>query len=143
MSLSEMQDPLYRLNEPAVIADVIDGEAVIMNLERGSYYGLDQIGADIWQMILTGRTFDEIATTIAQHFGVERERVASDVNALAAQMIEEKLIVPDPAGEERVREPHQITVTVYATPVLTVYSDMKDLLALDPPMPGLEPASNA
>lgn len=143
MSLSEMRDPLYRLNEPAVIADVIDGEAVIMNLERGSYYGLDQIGADIWQMILAGRTFDEIATTIAQHFDIEHERVASDINALAAQMIEEKLIVPDPAGEERVREPHQITVTVYATPVLTVYSDMKDLLALDPPMPGLEPASNA
>lgn len=142
MSLSEVHGRLFRLNEPAVIADVIDGEAVIMNLERGSYYGLDQIGADIWQLILAGRTFDDIATAIAEHFDIERERVASDVNALAAQMIEERLIVPDSDGEPRSPAPYEIAVAVYATPVLTVYSDMKDLLALDPPMPGLEPASN-
>jgi hypothetical protein len=126
----------FRLNEPAVIADVIDGEAVIMNLERGSYYGLDKVGADIWRAILAGRASDEIADAIARRFSIERERVSADVRGITHRMLEEGLIV---AASDGAWAPSDIEITTasYVEPTLTVYSDMKDLLAFDPPMPGM------
>ena len=72
----------FRLNEPAVISDIIDGEVVIMNLERGSYYGLDEVGADIWRLIMAGKTAEEISSDLAGHFSLDFERALTDVSAL-------------------------------------------------------------
>ena len=38
-------DVVYRVNSPNVVAEVIDGEAVIVNLRNGMYYSLDGGGA--------------------------------------------------------------------------------------------------
>ena len=38
----------YRVNEPGVIHQSIDGETVIINLDSGAYYSLDAVGAVIW-----------------------------------------------------------------------------------------------
>ena len=130
----------FRLNAPKVIADVIDGEVVIMNLERGSYYSLDQVGADIWGSILTGRSTEEIADAIAEHFAVARERALAVTGRITQQMLEEDLIVAVSGDDNGRASPPAIAMasTTYVEPTLTVYSDMKDLLAFDPPLPGIE-----
>lgn len=130
----------FRLNEPGVIADVIDGEAVIMNLERGSYYGLDQVGADIWRSILAGRSTEEIADAISERLTVPRERARADIERVTRQMLEEDLIVATPGEGHPAGSPAAIEIasTTYVEPTLTVYSDMKQLLAFDPPLPGIQ-----
>jgi hypothetical protein len=130
----------FRLNEPAVISDIIDGEVVIMNLERGSYYGLDQVGADVWQLILAGRTSEEIVSLLCKRFSVEQTRANADVTALIAKMIEQDLIIPDgDRGPAENLSTPEIAADRYTKPDLTIYSDMKDLLAFDPPLPNFEP----
>ena len=129
-------DCRFRLNEPAVVADIIDGEAVIMNLERGNYYHLDQNGAGIWRLIIDGFTADEIAAAAAQHYGVRGTDVSLDIAHLVEKLLDEQLIVlvgPD-AGDRSIGA-DVFTLPAYAAPALAVYSDMKDLLALDPPLP--------
>ena len=39
----------FRINNPKVIHETIDGETVIVNLDSGNYYSLDATGADIWE----------------------------------------------------------------------------------------------
>ena len=132
----------FRLNEPAVIADIIDGEIVIMNLERGSYYGLDTVGADIWRMVMAGKTGREISDRVAAHFGVDRD-LQKDVSALIAKMLEHDLLIPaEGSVSADATSAEEITAGQYNPPDLAVYSDMKDLLAFDPPLPTYEPTSD-
>ena len=50
----------FRINSPKVIHETIDGETVIVNLDSGNYYSLDDIGADIWDSIGKGVPVDHI-----------------------------------------------------------------------------------
>ena len=64
-----------------VTADV-SGEAVILHLEKGMYYGLDPVGATVWSLIQTPKTFAEIRDAIVDEFDVEADRCERDLNDL-------------------------------------------------------------
>ncbi len=123
-----------------VAAKVMDGEAVIINLANGVYYSMDKAGGLIWSMIEQARSLDAIADAVAAAYDVPPVRAREDVEQLAAQLVAEDLVVV--AGDEVPAEgadpappPQKLP---YETPKLNVYRDMEDLLALDPPMPGLQ-----
>lgn len=138
------QDSRYRLNEPAVVADIIDGEAVIMNLERGNYYSLDRSGAAVWRLIVTGFSAAEIAAAAAARYGLSGAELTPDIVRLMAKLAEEQLIVAiGDAAIDRKIAADAFPAAVYAPPALAVYSDMKDLLALDPPLPLSKPNVSA
>ena len=42
----------FEVNSPAVVSEVIDGEAVIMNLKSGNYFSIQNSGAVIWDLSL-------------------------------------------------------------------------------------------
>jgi hypothetical protein len=124
----------YRLNEPVIAADIIDGEAVIMNLAKGHYYSLVDTGADVWAMLTQGWTAGQAAAAIAKHYGIDVQAVAADVERFIGLLVAEDILVaadtPAPAaGDYACQAPH------YETPALSTFSDIKDLLALDPPLP--------
>ena len=60
----------------------IDGEAAILNLKTGFYFGLDPIGAEIWRMLAVPRRFSEIVDAILSSYDVEPERCERDLAAL-------------------------------------------------------------
>jgi hypothetical protein len=129
-------DRRFRLNEPAVVADIIDGEVVIMNLERGNYYHLDKNGAGIWRLLLDGFTPDEIAAAAAKRYGSHEADISRDIAGLVARLVEEQLIVFVGTGaKDRSIAEDIFSLPAYSAATLAVYSDMKDLLALDPPLP--------
>ncbi len=126
----------YRLNEPAVITDQIDGEWVIMNLANGAYYGLDAVASCLWQSLLSGETPLVAGRVIAAHFEVPEERVAADIATFLAQLLDEGLLIAGSALPELVaRGENRVPAAPYATPCITRYADMTRLLALDPPLP--------
>ena len=123
-----------------VAAKVVDGEAVIINLANGVYYSMDKAGGLIWSMVEQARSLDAIADAVAAAYDVPPVRAREDVEQLAAQLVAEDLVVA--AGDEVPAEgadpappPQKLP---YETPKLNVYRDMEELLALDPPMPGLQ-----
>jgi hypothetical protein len=124
----------FRLNEPTVAADVIDGEAIIINLEKGDYFSLTSTGAEYWRMLSAGLTVDEIAAAAAGHFRLDVTQVEPHLSDLARRLVLEGLIVPsenaDPGLSEIV-----FGSSSYESPELSVFSDVKDLIALDPPLP--------
>lgn len=122
---------------PAVAAEVIDGEAVIINLDTGVYHSMDRIGAQVWASLAAGRSADEVATALSAATSVSRDVVAADVQRVLESLLGEGLLIArETAGTDGT--PLSFTTGAYATPTLTSYRDMKDLLALDPPAPGLD-----
>jgi Coenzyme PQQ synthesis protein D (PqqD) len=125
-------------NAEAVVAEVIDGEAVLIDLATGIYYSMDKVGGSIWSLIETGSSVEEIVAAIAARYEVSREQAQSDVRRVVTQLVEEKLVVVSEESPGRVDQeisPQQMLP--YATPELKTYRDMGDLLALDPPLPGM------
>ncbi len=59
------------INSDEVAAQVIDGEAIIINLSNGMYYSLDGVGGEIWSLIVEGRTLEEVAAAIDRRYQVE------------------------------------------------------------------------
>src|SRR5688572_1649303 len=126
-----------------VAAKVMDDEAIIINLANGIYYSMDRVGASIWEMIEGKHSLDEIITTTVARYDVSPEQAQADIERLADELLRENLVTVwegDAASDDRstAEQPARLT---YETPRLNVYHDMGDLLALDPPIPGLADTS--
>jgi hypothetical protein len=139
-------DPLIQCNHDGVAAEVVDGEAIILNLETGAYYSLDGPGARVWQLVELGRTAGEITRTIAEEYGMPPAEVERDVAALITGLADERLVTtgvvsPSPAQAATpavsASDPAADEPRVYRRPELRKYTEMADMLALDPPLPGL------
>jgi len=134
-----LQDRLRRKDEE-VIAKIMDGEAVIINLSNGLYYSTDRAGGAMWEMIDAGHRLQDIAAAITSRYDVAGSRAETDVLRLATELLREGLVALDgrdgtpPPGLETADQAKQ----PYEPPQLTAYRDMEDLLALDPPTPGLQ-----
>jgi hypothetical protein len=68
------------------------GEAAILNIKSGVYYGLDPIGAQIWRLMQEPRAVAEIQNAITNEYDVEPNRCAQDVVALLEKLLAEGLI---------------------------------------------------
>jgi hypothetical protein len=129
----------FRPREEEVAAKVIDGEAIIINLANGVYYSMDKVGALVWDQLQAGHTLEEVIATVTSHYTVPREQVELNVQELVRELIQENLVVASENGKPAVAEAitEQEGKLPYELPKLNIYRDMGDLLALDPPVPGL------
>jgi hypothetical protein len=76
------------------------GEAAILNIKSGVYYGLDPVGARVWSLLEDPRTVDDIRSTIVDEYDVEPERCERDLIVLLEKLLAEGLIeVKASAGE--------------------------------------------
>lgn len=126
----------FRVNVPNVIHETIDGEAVIVNLQSGSYYSIDKVGAAIWDHLERGVAVAGIVDAIAREYDGDRAEIDAGVRALFAQLEAEGLVVPaEPASATGAAAPSQGDGRErprFERPVLHKYTDMEDLLLLDP-----------
>ena len=133
-------DTRVRSNREDVAAKVLDGEAIMINLAKGTYYSLDGVGALAWELIEREHTLGHIAEAITQRFRVSPETAGSDVQRLVEEMLEEGIVVrvAEKVGQDaapQANEPEARRLA-YCPPELSIYRDMADLLALEPPTPG-------
>jgi hypothetical protein len=128
-----------QVREEEVAAKVMDGEAIIINLANGIYYSMDKTGGLIWEMIQAGHTLDETLAAITARYDVSPEQAQRDLQQLVGELLQENLITPSqndrPAPVESLPDVRERLK--YELPKLNIYRDMGDLLALDPPTPGM------
>lgn len=68
------------------------GEAVILGVKSGIYYGLNATGARIWGLVQAPTTVDEVCDTIVAEYNVEAERCKHDILALLEELLTNGLI---------------------------------------------------
>lgn len=124
-------DGPWRVNAPHVIAESVDGEVLVVNLLTGAYFSSDGVGDVAWALLSGGATLPAITAAIAGHYGLPEADIARDLAPWFARVLEDGLVAEGapPAGAS----PAPLTFPpVYAPPVMTRYTDMEDLLLLDP-----------
>jgi hypothetical protein len=87
------------VSKDQVSSDLGGGEVAILNLKRGTYYGLDAVGARIWDLIQEPRTIGEIRDALVNEYEVQRDRCESDLITLLQRLTDEGLVeVRDETG---------------------------------------------
>ena len=126
-----------------VAASVIDGEAIIMNLTNGAYYSIDAVGAIVWQWLDEEQSTETILQRLAEQYPDAGAVLKRDLHALLGQLLDEGLVQEGNSGNAVAPTESSLPAT-YAAPSLQKYTEMADLLALDPPMPTIAqpPASH-
>ena len=77
----------------AVHARIFDEELVILDLAKGEYFSLDDVGARLWAGLEAGRNVQEIAKEIAAEYDVTPERALSDLVTLGDELLAKGLLV--------------------------------------------------
>ena len=77
----------------AVHARQFDEELVILDLARGEYFALDQIGARLWSGLEAGRPVAQIAREVAAEYDVSFDQALADLVALGDDLVARGLMV--------------------------------------------------
>ena len=64
----------------------LDGELVVLNVDNGHYYGLNQTGALILQMAKEKATLDDVVDSLTEQYDVDADQLAQDVTAFVKEM---------------------------------------------------------
>jgi len=75
-----------------VLVNVIDGQAVLLNLKTERYFGLDEVGTEMWRILTSSDSIESACTTLLAEYEVEPERLRADVLDLAQKLVENGLL---------------------------------------------------
>ena len=132
-----MEEGGLRVNSPHVIHETIDGEVIVINLASGNYYSVKGSGADVWDVIQSSPGADQgtITAAIAARFGRPSDDIGRDIADFLEALRREELVaatengagasIPPTNGAGHESKP-------FEPPLLEKYTDMQDLVLLDP-----------
>jgi hypothetical protein len=89
---SQIGDATVISRSPSVLTAEVDGEIVMMSIEQGRYFGLDNIGSDIWKRIEPPCSFATLIDGLAADYEADRKTIATDVQNLLGRMVEQDVV---------------------------------------------------
>lgn len=132
-------DACFRINTPTVAHQHIDGEAVLIHFDSGCYYSTDKLGAEILALLDGSNDLAAVVDCVAKRRGLAGAAVHDTVVRFVNELFDEELIAAAPATQTGQRqastavEPGTTAGTAsIERPVLEKYTDLQDLLLLDP-----------
>ncbi len=86
-------DATARLSRsPNTTFQIVADEAILIRLDTGTYFSLNKIGTEFWNMLDGAQTIAGHAATIAKKYEVEEATVTADLLELAGKMAADKLV---------------------------------------------------
>lgn len=74
------------------LSTTIDGEAVILHTDDGTYYGFNDVGTYIWELLQQPHTVQDVCRAVAEEYDVTHERCRADVHELVSELLEYDLV---------------------------------------------------
>jgi len=71
---------------PEVISQEVSGETVLLDLQSENYFGLDEVGTRIWQLIKETSDLQAIFKTLLAEYDVSEERLRQDLDTLLGEI---------------------------------------------------------
>lgn len=131
---------MYLTANDQIIHETIDGEAMIVNLIDGTYYSTAGSGAFLWPLIVGGHSIEECVRSCQSEYDCSDVGVLSgEIERFVSELLTEGLILENVAGKSNLeplgsdgQETASEPSAEFVAPILHKYSDMQDLLLLDP-----------
>jgi hypothetical protein len=134
----------FSVNAPAVACQIMDGEAILIHFDRGDYFSVTGSGAFLLELLERGLPSAQLTHELSWSFELELERAQQVVNEFLAQLLDEALVVANVDAPSAPITPAIAVASAagsngalgarspFEPPRLVKYSDLQDLLVLDP-----------
>jgi hypothetical protein len=66
---------------------------VMMNIEKGKYYGMNKTGNLIWDLLDDEKSIDDLVTELSAKFSLTKEKCESDVIPFIDKMVAENILI--------------------------------------------------
>jgi len=80
-----------------VLVRILDRESVLLNLDTEVYFGLDETGTRMWQLVTTSPNIDAAYQELLAEFDVEPELLRTNLTELLVRLVENGLLLVLPA----------------------------------------------
>ena len=126
----------FRINAPRVIHEPFEHEVVVVNLDTGRYYCLQKAGVDLWDGLMAGASIGELVDGLRAAYDETDVSIEAALASAVDDLKREDLIVEvplaDPPPSPWRAKGAGTKSRVFERPTLQTYTDMQDLLLLDP-----------
>jgi hypothetical protein len=85
-----------------VLVRFLNKESVLLNLETERYFGLDETGTRMWQLVTASPNIDAAYRELQNEFDVEAEVLRSHLTELLGRLVENGLLQIQPADVGRI-----------------------------------------
>jgi len=126
----------YSVAGPNIVFQIIDSEAIILDLEKGYYYSLRYSGVPIWEALVSeGHTVADTVKILSRLYEAPEGTIETAVEKLVQTLLADKMIVADtgphvPSGK---KDANKIGAKKpFIAPAFEKYTDMQQLLVMDP-----------
>jgi len=76
----------------SVVFNEMDGEIIMMSIDKGEFYGINSLGSRIWQMLETPKAVSEVCDALLPDFDVTREQCEKDILFFLNRLAEKEVI---------------------------------------------------
>lgn len=121
-------DRIYAAN-PRIVADDFGEETVLINVEKGLYFSMQGSAPDIWRAFATPRP---LAATVASLAAELDDAAQEELGRIARLMVEHELLIEGEAPAESGAPLRSLAALSFTAPVLGVFNDLAELIAIDP-----------
>jgi len=90
MKLTE-ETKIQRNNE--ILTSDLDGEKVMMSIQKGEYYGLGKTGTFIWDHIIEAISINDLVIMITNKYNIDQKKCLEDILPFLNDLLEKELII--------------------------------------------------
>jgi hypothetical protein len=71
---------------PDVVFQEVEGETVLLDVEAGRYFTLDDVGTRCWQLLVEHEDTEKVVSVMLREYEVGEEELRGDVETLLSRM---------------------------------------------------------
>jgi hypothetical protein len=117
----------------SVTHERLDDEVIAIDLDRGTYFGFDDVASDCWTVLAAGGSLDDAIAAVVARYQVPADEARRDLETFTSLLVDEGLLLPsdEPPLTVQLPAPAGAPLT-YRRPAVERFDDLEDLLLLDP-----------
>ena len=134
--------PQFLKISPNAVFESFDDEVVVINMVSGSYFALDAVALGVWEILQQPQTLESVVQLVQRRYRGEAAEIEAAVAELVAELEREGLLIqiegdapgamPDDVAAVGENSSHVAELPVFRKPEISKFTDMEELLLLDP-----------
>ena len=125
---------MWSVDRQSVLSEILDGEAVIVDLTSGCYHAAAGVGATVWSGVVSGDSLEVIMSDVHRRHTDVPADAADAVDAFINSLVAAGLAHPADSSAMSTEQllPEAFEPTPWVRPVLESHDDLADLMLIDP-----------
>ena len=125
-------DTSYRINTERFAHETVDAEVIVIDMVEGNYFSMRDTAAVIWHLLDQSLPVAGIIAALERASGASSSEVATAVDTFLRQLMDEQIVQAEPRAHQGKPAVPALPAMTFGVPVVEKFSEMQDLLTLDP-----------